>query len=265
MKYKSGLLVLILMLLLSLFAPGMLFALQDRIQFTSIRAGQHESWDSKNLVTAYEMSLPLRLNDFAKGLQAQKSYYVTTLEPGSKKDAFDMVVLAEESLLKYLQYEGFELSYNLEQWKRYVVYDKDYENGVAFLLGYIKLSLTDQATMELLLDAQTGTVYYVRVVNGIWEETEKVQNKEAYDVQIYDVLQICYLLADYYEGKFNDSALEQLFAQAGVSLHLKLEYDDGSLDGIFQLTEGDNDCFIVETGLTDIAGFLPQFSTEGDS
>ena len=44
-------------------------------------------------------------------------------------DAFDMVVLAEESLFQYLQYEGFELSYNLEQWKRYVVYDKEYEAG----------------------------------------------------------------------------------------------------------------------------------------
>ena len=40
-----------------------------------------------------------------------------------------MVVLAEESLFQYLQYEGFELSYNLEQRKRYVVYDKEYEDG----------------------------------------------------------------------------------------------------------------------------------------
>lgn len=284
MKNKLGMLVLILLVLVSLFAPRLLFAIQDSVRFVGIKTGQYESWDITNLVTDYEISLSRRLSNFAKGLKAQKSYYVTTLESGSNKDAYDMMEQAwnQELLLRLLDAglfnEKIYSAYNIEQWKRYVVYDKDYENGVAFLLEYVKISTMEDVTIELLMDTQTGTVYYARAVTGAAEVSAKIQKNPFYYI---DSNNIYYILADYYEAELDDNLTGELYVTENVAeeqvvlaepgtevvayilldtggcIRLNMEYADGYLEGILQLTRADNNCLIMEIGLSDIGELIP--------
>lgn len=282
MKNKLGVSALVLLVLASLFAPRLLFAVQDNVRLTGIKTGRYESWDITNLVTDYENSLPLRLSAFAKGLEMQKTYYVATLETGSNRDAYDMIEKVwYQELITHLFDAGLfskevYVGYNIEQWKRYVVYDNDYENGVAFLLDYVIIDIPDMATMELLLDSQTQTVYYIKLVHDF---SDMYPNMKESMFHYYNKLSIYYILADYYECEIDEDLEMQFFEDSmdyvievepftktevqlleyGGSISMNMVYTDASLEGILQLTrEGDN--LVVEAGLADIAELIPELS-----
>ncbi len=291
---------LIILLGMALFAPKMVFSLQDTISLQRINLGRGEVWDITSLATKYEMSLGKRLESFAKGLKDSKAYYVTEVETNSKTEALEyldemrsqdvfMTFLQGNSILDYLSSQK-----SVDIWKRYVVYDENYENGVAFLLGYITLHDENGRILNILLDTETGTIYYLKlesdetalnriadgeVENEIENTSEIVmtgnQGKIAYiPLEYYDIIDLYEYFITIYEADKPDD-LEAKFevdfflndgnsiflmdAYEGDDLRMKLQY--GTMEMEMAFCVGYNvESYepVFEFGLPEIARLIPE-------
>lgn len=168
-------LVLISLFVAAFLMPQVIFRIQDRILCKDVTLGQRERMDVEALSTSYEKSLAARMRGFAEGLAENDSFYVTSQELEISREVTDFLYsesgLNQDMVIAFMEggllpYEIWKGDYEIQQWKRYVIYSDDYAKGVNYILWYIELQDSDGSVFKMLADAEDGTVYGIRTENS---------------------------------------------------------------------------------------------------
>lgn len=171
----SGLLILIAAAFL---VPQLIFAAQDSFRERNISLGKRENLDITKLNLTYEKSLSKRMTSFSQGIAQGKKYYVAATSYSVGDDYADneelnniaqnmiyqnIIILlvnwgyAPEDILNGWDYETITQS-----WKRYVIYDEDFQNGAALMAWYMDWQFAGGIRLRLLADTETGTIYFAK-------------------------------------------------------------------------------------------------------
>lgn len=168
--YMAELLVIALVVAAAFFSPKIIFRVQDRLLWGDPTLGQRENINVDSLSTTYEVSLGKRMQKYAEGLAGHQKFYLTSQELEAD-DTLEKFLYSEKGLysdiiLFLVNYEliptevwDIGYSYSVTQWKQYVIYNDNYEEGVNFILWYIEMQDTDGGILRMLVDAEDSTLY----------------------------------------------------------------------------------------------------------
>lgn len=257
LKYSFICLCSLLLFVVAVVAPGFWFRMQDGYQFGNIRQGKHGSLDMEVLGGSYE-SLGKRLSDFAVGVSQGKKYYVAGTDYRVNQEFYHILenVLGTEQgeffrsfgipepyiLLEEIEQDG----YDVEKWKKYVIYDDFTEEGVtsiAVMAWYIELNSEDYR-IKVLADTESWTIYYLQILENRENDAVKEENINVNEfVVVYDLseekkleMQTFMTIWDYYyetEGTKGETQMKEqpnLFTvENGLDLIYRLNYDSNCL------------------------------------
>lgn len=209
-------LVLISLFVAAFLMPQIIFRIQDRILCKDVTLGQRESMDVEALSISYEKSLAARMTGFAEGLAGNDSFYVTSQELEISREVTDFLYsesgLNQDMVTAFMEggllpYEIWKGDYEIQQWKRYVIYSDDYAKGVNYILWYIELQDVDDSVFKLLTDAEDGTIYGLRTEDSHkmlkWDATDYLRD---FYIDDYILTQLWGFYAVYYEAISEDAA-----------------------------------------------------------
>lgn len=176
--YIAELLGLTAIVMAAFFIPQLLFRIQDGILYGRTELSQRESMDLEALSNTYEASLHQRMLNFAEGLAMGDSFYVNARNLTPNKELEDylnsdsMFLLTEEMMsVVLLPMIFWDYGYEVSQWTQYVIYSDNYAKGVNFILWYIELDFSGVVKLSLLKDAQTDTIYALKVQGCDWMDS----------------------------------------------------------------------------------------------
>ncbi len=173
-KYAAGAGAIAGLLAVAFFVPQLVFEVRDGVDTSGYRFESMQVQDVTLLGTAYETSLYNRLARFAREESQEVRLYVAgqDMEPDQELYTFllsdeglyqeSVTFWTDTSVIPYFFRSHFEVT----AWKQYVIYSDDYANGVDFILWYLELSAPNGAVLKLLMDADDGAVYGLRVSYG---------------------------------------------------------------------------------------------------
>lgn len=172
----SGLGVLVL-LLCAFYLPQLLFLTKDNVLCSDTVLSERESVDVL-IGDSYEPSLYNRMYNFAEGLARGVSYYVSEQDMEVNEELYNRLnglELEPVALLMdfRLVNSSFMNYFMVQQWKQYVIYSDDYAQGVNFIIWYLELVGPSGVGLELLMDAETSTIYGIKTErNSLLTEQE---------------------------------------------------------------------------------------------
>lgn len=163
--YAVGMTGLILLLLFSFFVPQLIFQLRDIYLCRDIVLEEQENTDVTLLGASYEPSLGQRMKTFSEGLERGRNYFVSSQDmPVSQENYEKLKTFYQMDILEVMIEIGVisntvENGFTVNQWKQYVIYSDEYTEGVNFIIWYLDLELSGERRLELLMDAEDGTLY----------------------------------------------------------------------------------------------------------
>lgn len=228
-KFLIYMLLLFLMLMAAAFLPWFFFSVQDSLRLSSTQVQTREGVEIEQLNIPYETSVAKRLGHFAAKTEG---YFVTGTDYPYSAEEYAMLeeLLYGDYMMNLVSLgvlpDSVLMGYDISGLKKYVVYNEELDNGVAFMTWYAALSLSGGDGLELLWDVKTGTVYCVRYRKGIEipekleKETEEQNQafagfdnqREIYRKEVKEVTELSqavylfdeldYFFTDYYESDF---------------------------------------------------------------
>lgn len=178
--YSMSSLLLISLVAMALLGPQLLFRVQDAYRMGNIWVEPLEEMDTARLSVSYQKSLYQRLSSFADGTAKGKNYFVAETDynkmPVAEQDTDVYSILMEinntanmyiwmDSLYatgNYFFLEGRIMDIkSINEWKRFVIYEEDFDNGVTLMMWYLDLELADGSRIRLLTDTEDYTLYAV--------------------------------------------------------------------------------------------------------
>ncbi len=171
-KYTICVFVLAALIAVSVMGPQLVFAMQDKYFINNIQLSERSSMDVEALNASYEKDLQERLQMFTEGLSEGKTYFATDTTYQEDEDFYvvlDNILMQEWAyfmeaigVMPSLSYCIYEEGFDLSCWKRYIIYDKEFEDGVTFMAWYIDLTFMEGHRLQLLVDTEDYSLYYIR-------------------------------------------------------------------------------------------------------
>lgn len=266
--YIRCILAMLVLLVVAVLGPQLLFVIQDRHTQGSTWQGERDRMDMTTLNESYTAVRRDRMSDFAKGLAEGKKYYATATDYQVDEECYkileelmlsDWNVNAEMGLV--LDYVNalysmmYSLGFEVDMWKRYVIYDKDFENGVAFMAWYYEINVGDIYRIKLLIDTEDDTLYYVQFLQKE-ENVKKTGWQISFSAEEPELLTYFWY---YYEPDLSESDLYEtiLVDMNDGSYNIILPYGENSLHWEIEATEGD--ISTLNLGIVQIANLIPEF------
>lgn len=163
-----------LLVVAALFLPQIVFSMQDKYQMENTKVQTRSSLNISQLSTLYEEQTYLRMKNLV-GMDPD-SAIVTSMEHEFETDAQVQALLENifsqewTFLIQWgiLSHYGIEfdkgLAMELSECKKYILYQEDYEKGVALMMWYFDLYMTDTGVrIRLLADSETSHIYYMKI------------------------------------------------------------------------------------------------------
>ena len=184
--YAAGASALAALILTAVFAPWLVFRLQDSLRCRDYTFSVQEGQDITLLSTSYEKSLYRRMLQFAEDKQSGIEMYVTSQEMTPNQELEDFLQsdsgLYQDGVLLWADINAisYDLIYDCQptKWKQYVIYTDNYARGINFIIWYVELENKAGMIYKLLLDAQTGAVYGIHSDNAFFREQTKTESVE---------------------------------------------------------------------------------------
>ena len=284
LKYVITLSACLILLAAAIMGPQLLFYVQDSYRMGKTWQGLRNSFDVAAINGSYE-SMNARMSAFAEGLSQGKEYYVTGTEYQVNTEFYEILdgILNEELLAVC---EGLGLipanlptelqvyGYDVEAWKKYVIYDDILEDGettVVVMAWYIELRMGEDYRLKLLADSENNTIYYMEwIYEGGMSEEEKV-NTASMGFPMVDVwiIELPLYLSSYYEANEvtdveYELILQQIYKQIEedgfLEYHHNLNYDDKYVQGeiglryLYDEAEG----LVLYMGIKEIAEMISE-------
>lgn len=288
--YMKYIFAICILLTGAVFGPQLLFAVQDMHNQESTWLGARDSMDTTALNVRYTEVLGERLNNYAKGLAEDKKYYANVTDYKVDVECYKLMdtvwnsewVSLFDAYLAVGIYESIYVEgYNVEQWKRYTIYDEEFENGVAFMAWYFELNTGDGKKIKLLVDTEDYTLYYAEM-----EVVEKVYDYYGFDDRVKkatsELLEyiMYYYGAETEEKTFNVKERKDAYSVVGVVedsvievvkdymvymreglYNIILPYEEGWLHWELELTEESKEKpERISIGIMQIGELIPEFN-----
>lgn len=263
------------------FLPQIVFQIQDTYWSENTFSEVRNGLDIEKLNISYERALKTRLSNFAQ--KDISSYYVAEMSAAIDDSAYEMLdtLLYQDMLLIMTQSMGFlpivYEDYSIDVLKKYVIYNDDYDQGIALIAWYIEYTTERGSKIQILADAETETVYYLNGSVGIDNAYSDVQYLRQ-DFLDYTNEWIYYVV-DYFQSATNaiEEQAEESYENAVNSsvltyyndtlperneIDIPLVYDDCSLD--FQILFSDNKdgSYQYSLGVEQIKNLIPELQTQ---
>ena len=161
----SGLGVTVL-LFCAFYLPQLLFQARDNALCSDTVLSERENVDVL-IGDSYEPSLHNRMYNFAEGLARGVSYYVSEQDMEVDEELYERLNgLGLEPIAMLMDFRLINSSFTdyfmVQQRKQYVIYSDDYAQGVNFIIWYLELIGPSGAVLEILMDAETSTIYGIK-------------------------------------------------------------------------------------------------------
>lgn len=308
--YVNCILAMVILMIAAVLGPQLLFAVQDNHTQGEIFSGERSQMDMTSLNVGYPKVLRERLLSFAQGKSSEKQYYATATDYTVNAEGYSILdnvlnrewvtFLNDMGILLY-NYEAISKSgYTIDEWKRYVIYDENFENGVAIMAWYFAITIDERIKLQLLVDAEDDTLYQLKVqVEGIdfWNYYGYTEWTYFYaDMVNTLILYWCY----YYDvGDNTENSYEDYLASIGYDMDYKkkkysasgniavteayvtddewaiegetavvkkeLPYDESILNWEMRMqTNAEKERTVISLGIADIVELVPEFSAEKD-
>ncbi len=186
---------MVLLVLVSLVLPQIIFSVQDRLRMENTDVEIRDNLNVFQLDLSYEKNTNARLANFLN----MQDVTVTAMEYEFADDSklreamekifkqgwfvgpYDMNMVTTY-ILTVDFWENFPSA--VQDCKKYLVHGRDYQDGVALMMWYLDLYLEPVDTrVRILADAETDTIYYVKITEGVKKESEeyKVNGNQTVD------------------------------------------------------------------------------------
>lgn len=175
--YAAACLGVMALLLCAFYLPQLLFQARDNVLCSDTVLSERESVDVL-IGDSYELSLHNRMYNFAEGLAKGVSYYVSEQDMEVDEELYDRLNGLELDTIEVLMNfhlitPSFTKYFMIRQRKQYVIYSDDYAQGVNFIIWYLELAGPSGERLELLIDAETSTIYGIKAEkNGLMTQGE---------------------------------------------------------------------------------------------
>lgn len=270
----SGLLLLVIA---ALFLPQVIFTIQDRYLMTGTEVEARRSLDVSQLNSLYEKQTHDRMSNFIH--MDLQTATITSIDYDLMEDTE-----IEEQVRAILQQtwsaplnviKDFtsDTSIIVQNCKKYIVYGNENENGVALMMWYYDIYLDAlDSRMRLLVDSETDTIYYVKVMI---DEGYNMAAAKAYDYSYsIELIYLIFYNLDYYNTyyeaelesfRFDEESLKKgevwyvdtESEDEGYTLHAALPYGELSVDFLFE-NIWRNDVNIISMGIHEIGNLVPE-------
>lgn len=181
--------IIMVVVMAAFFTPQIMFLVQDGFLHGRTELSRQDPMDVEALSSSYEKSVYRRMQNFAEGLALGDSFYVTSKNLAASGDPAELDEYIHSGYLyqDMLQYVlalnliplyGLDYEYTLSQWKQYVVYSDNYGKGINFILWYVEFVCIDDITVRLLADAETGTLYALKVQGCLLAELSEYVDRK---------------------------------------------------------------------------------------
>lgn len=268
---------LLLLVIAALFLPQVIFTIQDRYLMAGTEVEARQSLDVSQLNSLYEKQTHDRMHNFIH--MDLQTATITSIDHDLMEDTE-----IEEQVKAILQQEwsaplnairGFnsDTPIIVQNCKKYIVYGNENENGVALMMWYYDIYLDAlDSRMRLLVDSETDTIYYVKVmINERYNMAATKGYDHSYSIEpIY----IVYYSLDYY-NTYYEAELESFSGfdeesqkkgevwdvtesdDEGYTLHAALPYGGLSVDFLFE-DIWRNGVNIISMGIQEIGNLVPE-------
>ena len=185
--YAAAVLGVVALLACAFYLPQFLFQIRDNALCSDTVLGERESVDIL-IGDSYELSLYDRMCNFAEGLARGVSYYVSEQDMEVDEELYALLYGNVDRIFQnplqimvqaHLVSPSFLYDLTIVQRKQYVIYSDDYTQGVNFIIWYLELAGPNGEKLELLMDAETYTLYGIKSEkNGLWGHDENIDWRE---------------------------------------------------------------------------------------
>uniref|UniRef100_UPI004057C6A5 hypothetical protein n=1 Tax=Acetatifactor sp. TaxID=1872090 RepID=UPI004057C6A5 len=190
---------MILILVLALFLPQIIFYIQDKYQMNNTQVQTRGNLDIAQLNLTYEQDLNTRMLQYLR--LSNKTATAIDYENSESDEQKELVfsILQEPwfepfSYIEYLNKSDYDAveGLNISDARKYLIHGADYQAGVVLMMWYIELDwIPFDTRIRLLVDAQTHTIYYVRVLT----DNAIIKNKKE---NLYFLLEMISSYYDFY-------------------------------------------------------------------
>lgn len=272
---------LLLLVVTACFLPQIVFGLQDTYWSENTFLEARNGLDIQKLNISYERALKTRLSGFAE--KDVSSYYVAEMSAAIDDSTYELLdsLLYQDMLLILTESMGIPIGtyegYGIDVLKKYVVYNENYDQGIALIVWYIEYTTENGSKVRLLADAETDTIYYIDSSVAIDNAYSDVMylRQEFLDY----VNEWMYYVGDYYQSDING---EQAEIAAGLynsenssvvtyyndtlpvknRVEIPLTYGEFSLDFLVSFRDNQNGSFEYSLGILQIRDLIPELQTE---
>ena len=170
-KYLLCAMGLLMIIAVSFWLPRFIFGMQDYARVRGVETGNRDVLELARFDLEYERELPVRMGNFAEGLAGGKDYYAVSTEykPGEvSMEDIDKALYNSDMNWMNITHEATQGAFfylymddgELRSCKKYVVFDGDFENGIAFSCLYAEIHSDTYGDMSILIDQEDYSVYY---------------------------------------------------------------------------------------------------------
>lgn len=240
--YSVCIIAMILLVIAALFLPQIIFSIQDKYRMMNTEAKTRNSLDIAQLDLDYEQQLNERLNNFfgmsdttvtAIDYEFEDSEWENLVESIFYQEWF--IVLINNSLVTdYIYAAQFWDMYtvNIQDSKKYIVYGKDYRDGIALMMWYLDIYMESPGIrIRLLVDTESNTIYYVKITSD--EKTDSIATDGVIDKEYFYYL--AEIIAKHYDFYYNYYEADEQYNEVEETRGIKSEVDDNILEVIFNL------------------------------
>lgn len=293
---------LILAISASFWAPKAVFAVQDHYQAGSVTPGARDVLELARFDLEYEHDLSVRLQNFAAQLAAGKEFYAVATDfkedeineemiDGILKDSNDWIEVSFELTGGAVSW-AFLSDMELVSSKKYVIFDGDFDAGIALSCLYVELYSAYYGNVYALFDLEDSTIYYYEVeVNAdIPELWGYVRHNKSYE-NFYNDWEAPYWIAYYYGMYYQSNTIidteneminekilmdsnmspevwglgfSRLLTENHVSFSVEMPFQEESLHMKMELQHdaGEFETIKAVVGLAEIGDLIPEFNRD---
>lgn len=278
---------LVLLLGISLMLPKLAFFIQDSYRMETIVVEGRSGFDPAKLNVSYDTSLDARMRHFAQGLAEGKNYYASPTEYSVGVEQYlQLSDIIDQEFMRFIMENGALplsglSSYEIATWKQYVIFDEETSEDVAFVTWYIEIALENNNTMELLVDAQSNTIYYIQLTIPAENKDNLVTVYDEEYVGFYDVYRIWsygretlyFFLSYYYETDFIESffgmesetaaSQDSIITLGHTRVNWSLQYAGYELEMAMSIEDtADTDAMTYHFGIQELGALIPELQSQ---
>lgn len=276
--YVASIIGMFCLVILALFLPQIVFGIQDRYQMNNTKVEQRSSINISQINADYELEMYERMSNLL--LLDLEKVTVAAIDY-DRKDDEELNALLERTLYGewidilnnitiYFFNDALTKAFiEVQDCKKYIVYGKDYQDGVALMMWYFDLYMKEaDSRIRLLVDSETDSIYYIKITsysgqNGKASETTNAVTGYTTDKGTWFSTFVEILLmhmayySDYYKADdywYIDSQWDDTNSMCKYSF----AYGETTLEFQFSATDGEGIKPDIEMGITSIGNLIPE-------